>query len=825
MIRLRKPARRTRRVFLGSTLDRLEARALMAFAGSVDPTFGVGGIYFAALNTGASTGLSSVSAVAVEADGSILEAGIAGKDVDSGSATLGVIHLTASGAPDPSFGNGGEADVPLPSGQASRTSVALLVQPNGAILVSGTFTPSGATTPSTVVERFMPDGTPDPTFGTDGQAIIDSTAVAGASFQYAALQPNGQIDLAGSAPNPQSTNGSTAVAVTRLDANGQLDTSFGTNGLAILYDATQAEITGTTVQRESALGLAIQANDQVVVLATQYASQSLSGLEYFQEADIYRLNADGTRDTSLSQAALQSSILTAPSPDGVAVLSGGQILVLGYNSGGFNSGGASYFGPALVELNGDGSLTTASDLARPLGVAKGSSFPVPTGLGVEPNGDIVFGVDTFMPSGSGQGTHLTVVRLKPDLTPDATFGNAGLASIPLPVPTPPTTGSIALADTLAITPSGQIIVGGVSMADTQSATTQYNIVTRLDPTGTSAHQGDFTGDGISDPAIYLPAYGAFAIGNSSGGPGEIVPFGIPGPGQTIPAPGNYYGTGQDDIAAYLPTFGAYAIQDPTGKTAGIDIPFGIAGPGQTVPAPGDYYGTGQDDIAVYLVQSGTFAILAPSLATGQLVPFGIPGAGQSIPVPGDYYGTGKDDIAVYLAASAVWAILSPDGTTGEVIPFGKPGIGQSIPVPGDYDNSGKTELAVYVPSLAEIIYRPANGGADVTIPFGMPGQGNTLPAPGDYDGSGKTEAAAYLPSLGIFAYRPANGGADVYDSIGVPGQGQTIPVTTVVLSPFPGIDVGADAIDEPGVMGEADPLDFLILPTSAKKSKPADQSA
>ncbi len=51
-------------------------------------------------------------------------------------------------------------------------------------------------------------------------------------------------------------------------------------------------------------------------------------------------------------------------------------------------------------------------------------------------------------------------------------------------------------------------------------------------------------------------------------------------------------------------------------------------------------------------------------------------------------------------------------------------------------------------------------------------------------------------------------------------------MTTVVLSPFPGIDVGADAIDEPGVMGEADPLDFLFLPaTAAKKSKAADQSA
>ncbi len=825
MIRPRKPARRTRRVLLGSMLDQLEARALMAFAGGVDPTFGVGGLYSAAINPGVATGLADVTSVALETDGSIVEAGIAGK---SGTTTFGLVHLTASGQLDTSFGVGGEADVTLPSTVTAPYSDTeggpqpnLLIQSDGKIDLVGDIGPANTFSyTETLVEQFNANGTPDTTFGTDGQVILgpNGVAVGGAYFQYGALQADGQIVLAGIAPNPQSTNGSRAVAVLRLDANGQVDTTYGTNGLAIVYGATQAEITGPGGDSESPSGLAIQANGQAVVAASMDSgidNGSENTVTY--DSEVFRLNTDGTQDTSLSQAGLQSTTMTSTNQYGLALQPNGQILVAGKSSASTGSL------PVVARLNPDGSLDATATLP-----AAFSSTDLGA-IALEPDGDVLLSNrgSYALPTGY-LGTTVKVARLTPSLIPDDTFGNAGISTIDVPVAPPAANqaNSFTIADTLAITPIGQIVLAGVN--DLVVANVGYfpqtNIVTRLNPTGTSAQSGDFTGDGVSDIAIYLPQYGAFAITDSSGKTaGQIVPFGIPGPGQTIPAPGNYYGTGQEDIAAYLPTYGVYAIKDPSGQTNGIDIPFGIAGAGQTIPAPGDYYGTGQDDIAVYLVQSGTFAILAPGLATGKLVPFGIPGAGQSIPVPGDYDGTGQDDIAVYMAQSGVWAIQDPSGkTNGEVIPFGMPGIGNSIPMPGDYDGSGKTELAVYIPSLGAFFYRPANGGPDVTIPFGTPGIGNTLPAPGDYDGSGKTEVAAYLPSLGIFAYRPAGGGADVYKSIGIPGPGQTIPVTTVVLSPFPGSGpgMGADAIEAPGVMGEADPLDFLILPeSSAKKSK------
>jgi hypothetical protein len=51
-------------------------------------------------------------------------------------------------------------------------------------------------------------------------------------------------------------------------------------------------------------------------------------------------------------------------------------------------------------------------------------------------------------------------------------------------------------------------------------------------------------------------------------------------------------------------------------------------------------------------------------------------------------------------------------------------------------------------------------------------------------------------------------------------------VTTVVLSPFPSSGSGSThAIEAEGVMGEADPLDFLIPLASANRSKVTDPSA
>jgi uncharacterized delta-60 repeat protein len=832
MIRPSQPARSSRRNRLRPTLDLLEGRALMATTGGLAPSFAASGIYSVDLNPTDAPLQANITADALEPDGSIVEALVINLGTTSDPSTsVGLIHLTASGATDTLFGGAGLATIPLPSGQTDATVENLLTLPNGQIIVQGTTSvlvdaaDNITNISSSFLERFNENGTLDTTFGTGG--LVEIAATTGAIFTHAALQSNGQIVLAGLAPNPLATNGSQAIGVERLDANGQVDTTFGTNGLVTLSDATQAQITEATGFDESATGLAIAPDGQIIVIGTD-AEAYLFGAPLTPE--IFRLNADGTQDTSLSQTGLQSSLLN--DPVGLAVQPNGQILVIGSQLFADFLYGAAV--PAIVvRLDLDGALD-AETLPAPsiafgfdLEIGSESTDQDAGAIAVEPDGNVAI-------TGDSPTDAIVVNQLTPGLLPDPSFGTDGVVTIPIPMPPPASIGAASnyfdYTNSLPISPSGRIIVAGTGGADFSfSDSSRNNIVVEIDSNNPTTTVNDYYGTGISDPAIYLPSYGAFAIADPSGQTtGKLVYFGIPGAGQTIPAPGDYYGTGQTDIAAYLPALGVYAIQDPTGQTTGESFTFGMAGLGNSIPAPGDYYGSGQTNVAVYMPSIGAFAIMATATQPGRIIPFGIAGSGQSIPVPGDYYGTGQDDVAVYLAQSATWAILAPGGQTGELIPFGLPGVGNSIPVPGDYDGSGKTELAVYIPSLAELIYRPANGGADVTVPFGVAGAFNTLPAPGDYDGSGKTEVAAYLPAYGIFAYRPADGGADVYKSIGVPGIGQTLPVTTVALAAFTddsAATVSAMAFEGSGAMGQADPLDFLFTPESAaKKAKAGEPS-
>ena len=269
----------------------------------------------------------------------------------------------------------------------------------------------------------------------------------------------------------------------------------------------------------------------------------------------------------------------------------------------------------------------------------------------------------------------------------------------------------------------------------------------LTVTPSSSVVNDYDGDGKSDVAVYLAAFGSFDIRYSNGQPDQIIPFGVRGKGQSIPVAGDFDGDGKADLAVYIPSQAIFAYR-PSSGGPDVSIHFGIAGAGQTIPAPGDYFGTGRTDIAAYLPSLGVYAILNPNGGPVSYIPFGIAGAGQTIPAPGDYDGDGKIDLAVYLPALGEFVIRPSGGGADELIAFGMKGIGKSIPAPGDYNGDGKTDLAVYLPSQANLAYRPSSGGPDVYNHFGLTGRGRTLPEPGDYKGAGRTQLAAYLPSPG-----------------------------------------------------------------------------
>jgi uncharacterized delta-60 repeat protein len=195
--------------------------------GTLDPGFGDGGTVVTKLGQH-----SAAAALALAPDGGIL---IAGSVVLGGRFAIAVLRYLPDGRLDKSFGRQGKVTVKV-DGDAEAWSIAL--QHDGRILVGG-YLPSGILWIPAVF-RFLPNGTPDPTFGDGGVAIpLDSL---GGIVRGVAAQPDGHI-LA-SFESDLSPTASLDFAIARLEADGRLDATFGDGGISFVdftdYDVPHA---------------------------------------------------------------------------------------------------------------------------------------------------------------------------------------------------------------------------------------------------------------------------------------------------------------------------------------------------------------------------------------------------------------------------------------------------------------------------------------------------------------------------------------------------------------------------------------------------------
>jgi uncharacterized delta-60 repeat protein len=217
--------------------------ARLTAGGALDPAFGDGGIATSDFG-GDDFGL----AMARQANGRILVAGQSSPTVPTDE-TLGAIvtRLRAIGELDPDFAGDGRLTLP-----GTSNARAVLVQPqDGKIVVAGTADGSQKMT----VTRLMRNGSPDPTFDADGTATIGFPAVLTTG---AVLQPDGRIVVAGS------SSGDFAVA--RLNSNGSPDATFGTAGKVTV------DFGGPTF----ANAVALQPNGRIVVAGQRTAGEDFA---------------------------------------------------------------------------------------------------------------------------------------------------------------------------------------------------------------------------------------------------------------------------------------------------------------------------------------------------------------------------------------------------------------------------------------------------------------------------------------------------------------------------------------------------------------------
>jgi uncharacterized delta-60 repeat protein len=172
----------------------------------------------------------------------------------------------AAATPDPGFGSQGVAWVNVP-GESSGSGIAVA---RGRILLAGTTLVEGIR--HIAVARLLDDGTPDPTFGYRGVALV-ALAGDGALEPYVtmAVQADGKTLVAGTIGVRAGDEVSTRPVVVRLAADGTPDRRFAHRGVA-LPDVPTGSRSFTLLVRPSGaivLGTVRQAGNTLETLVVQ----------------------------------------------------------------------------------------------------------------------------------------------------------------------------------------------------------------------------------------------------------------------------------------------------------------------------------------------------------------------------------------------------------------------------------------------------------------------------------------------------------------------------------------------------------------------------
>jgi uncharacterized delta-60 repeat protein len=244
--------------------------------------------------------------------------------------------------------------------------------------------------------QFTANGALDTTFGTDGVA----SAVSGADFPSAfLLQPDGQILMGGFKDGGRHTPGSLSLA--RFNSNGALDPSFGTAGVALI---TPAQIAGPQA-------LALLSNGDYLAVGGEDP-----------DGRVLELSSTGVLLSTVTAGTLTaSSPLAGLEPFPTIFESNGSYLVASLHcEGGSDCGGTD----TKVQLFGETGVLNSGFSSTPFGF--GGFHNIPQALAVQSNGQVVVGdivEDTSGPNFGG------IARLDTNGELDTTFGSGGTVTV------------------------------------------------------------------------------------------------------------------------------------------------------------------------------------------------------------------------------------------------------------------------------------------------------------------------------------------------------------------------------------------------------------
>jgi uncharacterized delta-60 repeat protein len=360
-----------------------------------------------------------------------------------------LVRLNADGSVDAAFDAGGQLN--------NTQYLAVSEQPDGKLVVSGTFTQFGSMAAPGLV-RLLPDGAPDPGF------TPPSFGLPNVRIMTHALQPDGKLLIGGF------LNSTSAATLLRLNTDGSTDPSFtppamGTlwalalqpDGKVLVSSSSQlrrllptgaADNTFTPLNQISPLQRLLVQPDGSILAATNFASSQPTST-----GSLVRIQANGTRDASFqlpaSWAAGQGFGVTA-----LARQADGRLLV-GTSRPVYPTGHARD-ARTLLLLEPSSSLSSSW---QPLPLARATTFDVTS----QPDGSVL-AAGSFTRCGSWPVGG--IVRLRSDGQPDTAFNRRAAVN-----------GTVRQVKLL---PSGQVLVGGEF---TQVGATATQALVRLLPNG------------------------------------------------------------------------------------------------------------------------------------------------------------------------------------------------------------------------------------------------------------------------------------------------------------------------------------------------------
>lgn len=523
---------------LGVVRSSLPAHAQQAGSvdASFDPGYGVDG---------------TVNALAVQANGQVLVAGRFNHV--NGAAYDNLARLHVDGTLDASF------TPPAIAGAYSFVTVevlALALQPDGRLLVGGTFTRIAGQSQNYLV-RLNTDGRVDPSFVPVINLQSGTFRVSAAGVYAIALQPDGKIVAAGSF---DLVDGRLHRGVVRLNADGSLDATFDPAVPAHVYPAQGLD--------NDASILALGPEGEVYVAGP---FQTINGVS---QPALARLHGnDGSLDTSFTPAGSQSSlrVVTALTcqPDG-RLLAAGSFVQPGDKTSSFRSD--------LARFNVDGAGDVAFSQRHGNDYSSSSRIEA---IVVQPlDGSILIAGSHLYLNGRAVGA---IGRYLADGRVDKSF-YPGLD--PLAV-----NGATASASTVAVGADGRLLIGG----DFDTVDGQFR-----------HHLAGLLGSPSADcPVVNVRAQTALVIaanGSGSGEQGGKLVAAVKAP-LTSALSVNYSASGKGTSWVASGTFSPGALPLPAGaRKAKLRVP----------PSPFAIYGIGSGKNLKFQLEAGRGYVVGSS---------------------------------------------------------------------------------------------------------------------------------------------------------------------------------------------------------------------